>query len=128
MRELGCSVYGEGISHLKTEINYSFPTNEQPLGSHSSRRATNIQKARQILLVTPLSQANTRFCHHPCRRLALISSTASHSASASEISPAHWMKKSEPSPASERSSKCPHPGTWITKPPCQGSKPGTGAC
>lgn len=31
--ELGCHICDEGVSHLKTQINYSFPTNEQPLGS-----------------------------------------------------------------------------------------------
>lgn len=31
----------EGTSHLKTPINYSFLTNEQPLGSCAGQRATN---------------------------------------------------------------------------------------
>lgn len=31
----------EGISHLKRQINYSCPANEQPLGSCNSRCATN---------------------------------------------------------------------------------------
>ena len=47
-----CRTRDEGISHLKTQINYSFPANEQPLGSCGSR------KALRILLATALSRAD----------------------------------------------------------------------
>lgn len=41
---LGCD---EGISHAKTEINYSFPTNEQPPHSRNSCLTTGTPKAQE---------------------------------------------------------------------------------
>lgn len=65
--ERSCRVCEEGISHLKTQINYSFPTNEQPLGSCNSRHATNTQKAQQIPLATALRRADTGFRRRPAQ-------------------------------------------------------------
>lgn len=65
--ELGLPIWDEGLSYLKTQINYSFPTNEQPLASRTSPRITQTPEGSVNPISDTAGRADTRFRRHPAQ-------------------------------------------------------------
>lgn len=118
----------EGISHLKTQINYSFPANEQPPGSCGSRHTASAWEALRIPLVTPpLSQAGSDPTTAPGGPLSPGAAHAAlHSASINEIGPASCGKSQPRRLAWEARGSCAerlHRGLGSREPPSTHSLP-----